>query len=74
MSRSLWRNRDFLLLFTAQIISLLGSGMTTIGLTLLIYRIAGSSVATVVIGQALMLRILAFLLFSQPAGILAYRS
>ncbi len=72
-ARSLWRNRSFLALFTAQVISLLGSGVTTIGLTLFVYRLAGSSMAAVVIGQALMLRILAFLLFSQPAGILADR-
>lgn len=70
---SLWRNRSFLALFTAQVISLLGSGVTTIGLTLFVYQLAGSSTATIVIGQALMLRILAFLLFSQPAGILADR-
>lgn len=71
---SLWRNRSFLALFTAQVISLLGSGVTTIGLTLFVYQLTGSSTATVVIGQALMLRILAFLLFSQPAGILADRA
>jgi len=70
---SLWRNRSFLALFAAQVISLLGSGVTTIGLTLFVYQLAGSATATVVIGQALMLRILAFLLFSQPAGILADR-
>lgn len=28
----LWRNRSFVLLFTAQVVSLLGSGATTIGL------------------------------------------
>lgn len=71
---SLWRNRSFLALFSAQVISLLGSGVTTIGLTLFVYELAGSSTATLVIGQALMLRILAFLLFSQPAGILADRT
>lgn len=68
---SLWRNRTFVLLFAAQLISLLGSGVTTIGLTLFVYQLAGGATAAVVIGQALMLRILAFLLFSQPAGILA---
>ncbi|MGI8744560.1 MAG: MFS transporter [Bryobacteraceae bacterium] len=68
---SLWRNRTFVSLFAAQIISLLGSGVTTIGLTLFVYQLAGGATAAVVIGQALMLRILAFLLFSQPAGVLA---
>ena len=68
---SLWRNRAFVSLFAAQVISLLGSGVTTIGLTLFVYQLAGGATATAVIGQALMLRILAFLLFSQPAGVLA---
>ncbi len=68
---SLWRNRNFVSLFAAQIVSLLGSGVTTIGLTLFVFKLAGSGAGAVVIGQALMLRILAFLLFSQPAGIMA---
>ncbi len=68
---SLWRNRTFVSLFVAQVISLLGSGVTTIGLTLFVYQLTGGTAAAVVIGQALMLRILAFLIFSQPAGILA---
>lgn len=70
---SLWRNRDFRLLFGAQIISLLGSGVTTVGLALFAYQLTGGESATAVIGYALTLRILAFLLFSQPAGVLADR-
>lgn len=66
------RNRDFRLLFSAQVISLLGSGVTTVGLALFAHQLAGGS-AALVIGNALMLRILAFLLFSQPAGVLADR-
>src|SRR5262249_61090448 len=66
--RSLWRNRDFRLLFGAQIVSLLGSGVTTVGLALFAYQITGGASATAVIGNALTLRILAYLLFSQPAG------
>ena len=68
-----WRNRDFRLLFGAQIISLLGSGVTTVGLALFAYQLTGGVSATAVIGNALTLRILAFLLFSQPAGIIADR-
>src|SRR5215470_19223655 len=71
--RSLWRNRDFRLLFGAQIVSLLGSGVTTVGLALFAYQLTGGTSATAVIGHALMLRILAFLLFSQPAGVIADR-
>jgi MFS transporter, NRE family, putaive nickel resistance protein len=69
----LWRNRDFRLLFGAQIISLLGSGVTTVGLALFAYQLTGGASATAVIGNALTLRILAFLLFSQPAGVIADR-
>lgn len=69
----LFRNRDFLLLFSAQIISLAGSGVTTIALSLFAYQIVGGPSAAAVIGYALMLRILAFLLFSQLAGVMADR-
>src|SRR5262249_51517734 len=70
---ALWQNRSFVLLFIAQVISLLGSGATTIGLALLACQVAGATSATIVVGNALMLRIVAFLLFSQPAGVLADR-
>jgi NRE family putative nickel resistance protein-like MFS transporter len=71
--KSLWRNRNYLLLFSAQIVSLLGSGVTTVGLALFAYQLTGGASATAVIGNALFLRILVFLLFSQPAGVLADR-
>lgn len=67
------RNREFRLLFSAQVISLTGSGVTTVGLALLAYQLVGGGSAAAVIGNALMLRILAFLLLSQPAGVLADR-
>ena len=70
---SLWRNRNYLLLFSAQIVSLLGSGVTTVGLALFAYQLTGGESATAVIGNALFLRILAFLIFSQPAGVIADR-
>lgn len=66
------RNRNFKLLFCAQVISLTGSGATTVGLALFAHQLAGGSAAAV-IGNALMLRILAFLLLSQLAGVLADR-
>lgn len=69
----LLRNRKFCLLFAAQIISLLGSGVTSVGLALFTYKLTGGASTTSVIGNALMLRILAFLLFSQPAGVIADR-
>ena len=67
------RNRDFRLLFAAQVVSLTGSGVTTVGLALFAHQLVGGGSAAAVIGNALMLRILAFLLFSQPAGVLADR-
>lgn len=70
---SLAKNRDFRLLFSAQVISLTGSGVTTVGLALFAHQLVGGNSAAIVIGNALMLRILAFLIFSQPAGILADR-
>jgi NRE family putative nickel resistance protein-like MFS transporter len=72
-SSPFWRNRAFNLLFGAQIVSLLGSGVTTVGLALFAYQLSGGASATAIIGNALMLRILAFLLFSQPAGVIADR-
>lgn len=71
---TLWANRDFVLLFSAQIVSLLGSGVTTICLALYVHQLVGGASAAAVIGNALMLRILAFLLFSQPAGVMADRA
>ena len=72
-SSPLPHNRNFMLLFSAQLISLTGSGLTTIGLALFAHQLVEGSSAALVIGNALMLRILAFLMFSQFAGILADR-
>lgn len=69
----LTQNRNFMLLFSAQLISLVGSGLTTIGLALFAHQLVEGSSAAIAIGNALMLRILAFLMFSQFAGILADR-
>ncbi len=73
MNKNLWLNRNYILLFSAQIVSLLGSGVTTVGLAIFAYQLTGGDSATVVIGNALFLRILAFLIFSQPAGVIADR-
>src|SRR4051794_7556996 len=70
---SRWGNRSFVLLFSAQVVSLTGSGVTTVGLALFAWQLTGGPSAAAVVGNALMLRILAFLLFSQPAGVLADR-
>jgi MFS transporter, NRE family, putaive nickel resistance protein len=65
-------NRDYLRLFTAQVTSLVGSGMTSVALAAFAYELTGRN-ATVVIGTALMLRILAFVLLAPIAGVLADR-
>jgi MFS transporter, NRE family, putaive nickel resistance protein len=70
---TLTRNAAFRKLFGAQAISLAGSGVTTVALALFVHQIAGAAAAAAVLGQALMLRIIAFLVFSQPAGVLADR-
>jgi MFS transporter, NRE family, putaive nickel resistance protein len=65
-------NRDYLRLFTAQLTSLIGSGMTSVALAAFAYELTGRD-ATVVIGTALMLRILAFVLLAPIAGVVADR-
>lgn len=73
MQTGLWNNRNYVFLFAGQIVSLLGSGVTTVALAIFAYQLTGGESATAVIGSALFLRILAFLLFSQFAGVLADR-
>ncbi len=73
MQAGLWSNRNYVFLFAAQIVSLLGSGVTTVALAIFAYQLTGGESATAIIGSALFLRILAFLLFSQFAGVLADR-
>jgi NRE family putative nickel resistance protein-like MFS transporter len=70
---SIWKNRPFVRLFLAQLVSLTGSGVTTVGLALFAHGLAGGPSAAIIVGNALMLRIVAFLVFSQPAGVLADR-
>jgi NRE family putative nickel resistance protein-like MFS transporter len=65
-------NPDYVRLFLAQVASLLGSGVTSVALAVFAYDLAGRN-ATVVVGTALMLRILAFVLLSPIAGVLADR-
>jgi predicted MFS family arabinose efflux permease len=69
-SRSLWRNRDYLLLLSGQGISLLGSGVSTLALPFLILAITHSAAQT---GYAFALRALPYLVFSLPAGALIDR-
>jgi MFS transporter, NRE family, putaive nickel resistance protein len=70
---SLRANRNFVRLFAAQLTSLLGSGVTSVALAAFAYELAGAN-ATVVIGTALTLRIVAFVTVSPIAGVLADRT
>ena len=73
MNRNLLRNRNYFFFFSANFFSFWGRGVTPVGPALSVYQWRGGAPATAVIGNALFLRILAFLIFSQPAGVLADR-
>lgn len=60
-------NRDFRLLFSAQIVALLGTGLTTVALGLLAYEIAGSS-AAVVLGTALTIKMVLYVVIAPLAA------
>ncbi len=67
---SLWRSRDYLLLWSGQLISTAGSGISQIAFPLLILAITGSPVQAGLIGA---LRSLIYILFTLPAGALLDR-
>ncbi|APA96469.1 MFS transporter [Nocardia seriolae] len=56
---SLFRNRDYLRLFTAQVSGLFGTGLTTVALGLLAYDLAGGAAAAV-LGTALTIKMLVY--------------
>ncbi|MGI8550736.1 MAG: MFS transporter [Dehalococcoidia bacterium] len=63
--RSLWRNRDYLVLWGGQAVSVLGSQASTLALPLLILAVTHSPAQAGLLGA---LRGLAYLLFGLPAG------
>jgi predicted MFS family arabinose efflux permease len=69
-STSLWRNRDFLLLWSGQLISTTGSGITEIAFPLLVLAVTGSPAQA---GLAGGLSMLTYMLLSLPAGALLDR-
>jgi len=69
-SRSLWRNRDFLLLWSGQIVSVLGTNISALALPLLVLAVTRSPAQAGLITAA---RQLPYLLFSLPAGALIDR-
>lgn len=69
-TKPLWKNRDYMLLWSGQVVSTLGSSAAAIIYPLLILAITGSPGAA---GVASALRALPYLLFSLPAGALVDR-
>lgn len=65
-------NRDFRRLFSAQVIALVGTGLSTIALTLLAYDLAGGNAAAV-LGTALAFKMVAYVVFAPIVGGLAHR-
>ena len=69
-TQSLWRHRDYMLLWSGQVVSTLGSSTTSLIYPLLILAITKSPGAA---GAASALRALPYLLFSLPVGALIDR-
>lgn len=67
-----FENREFRLLFAAQVIALSGTGLATVALTLLAYAMAGGS-AGIVLGQALAVKMIAYVVFAPVVGGIAHR-
>lgn len=67
---SLWRNRDYVLLWTGQMVSQLGSGVSQIAYPLVILALTHSAANA---GIAAALHSLPYLIFSLPAGALLDR-
>lgn len=65
-------NPDFRKLFAAQIIALVGTGLSTVALTLLAYDLVGGNAAAV-LGTALAFKMIAYVVFAPIVGGLAHR-
>ncbi len=66
-TRSLFADRDYRHLFTAQIVALLGTGLTTVALGLLAFQLAGPR-AGAVLGTALTIKMMTYVLVAPVAG------
>ena len=65
-------NPSFRRLFSAQVIALVGTGLSTVALTLLAYDLAGGHAAAV-LGTALAFKMIAYVVFAPIVGGLAHR-
>ncbi|HJP05030.1 MAG: MFS transporter [Chromatiales bacterium] len=66
------RHTEFRKLFSAQVIALVGTGLTTVALTLLAYNMAGEN-AGIVLGTALSFKMVAYVVFAPIVGGMAHR-
>lgn len=69
---SLFDNRDYRLLFTAQVVALFGTGLATVALGLLAHDLAGPR-AGAVLGTALTVKMVAYVVIAPIAGAIADR-
>jgi MFS family permease len=69
-ARSLWHNRDFVLLWSGQTVSRLGSRMSDLALPLLVLALTGSALQAGLIAAT---QLLPYLILSLPAGALLDR-
>ncbi|WP_194814134.1 MFS transporter [Nocardia sp. XZ_19_385] len=69
---TLFRNRDYLRLFTAQVSGLFGTGLTTVALGLLAYELAGGAAAAV-LGTALTIKMVVYVTVAPIVGAYAHR-
>jgi MFS family permease len=67
---SVLRHPVYRTLFAAQVLSLIGTGLTTVALALLAYKLAGAN-AGVVLGTALALKMIAYVIVAPIAGAFA---
>ncbi|MER7757021.1 MFS transporter [Kitasatospora sp. NPDC097643] len=66
------RNRTYRHLFTAQVVALVGTGLATVALSLLAYKIAGDD-ASAVLGTALAIKMIAYVGIAPVLGAVADR-
>ncbi|WP_093170732.1 MFS transporter [Sinosporangium album] len=69
---SVLRNRTYRHLFTAQVVSLAGTGLATVALSLLAYELAGAD-ASAVLGTALAIKMVAYVGIAPVVGAMAGR-
>lgn len=68
----MWKNHDYVRLLSAQAISLIGTGISSICLALLAYELAGEE-ASMVLGIAFAIKILTYIFLAPVFGAISYR-